>query len=170
MQDFNGATIAEFMRYNNWANQEVLSYCEKLNAGELDATTPGTYGTIRDTLEHIVRGEATYLKRLSGEQVTLLFQWQDKPTIAAMREYAANVGETLLNAFLKAGPTQMVREQQDGETFEYQAIVLMIQTINHGVEHRTNITTTLVQQNLKPPEVDGWNYWWTHKERFGKQE
>jgi hypothetical protein len=32
------------------------------------------------------------------------------------------------------------------------------QAVNHGVEHRTNITTILFQQGIQPPDLDGWEY------------
>ncbi len=47
----------EFILYNNWANRQVLQACQKLSEDQLAATIPGAYGTIRATLEHIIRGE-----------------------------------------------------------------------------------------------------------------
>ncbi len=39
-------------------------------------------------------------------------------------------------------------------------VLLFIQVINHGIEHRTNITTILSGLGLPAPEVDGWGYIW----------
>jgi uncharacterized damage-inducible protein DinB len=44
-----------------------------------------------------------------------------------------------------------------------------IQIINHGVEHRTNITTMLNQGLQKPPGVDGWGYLEAYPNRFDRK-
>jgi len=40
------------------------------------------------------------------------------------------------------------------------------QIMNHGVEHRTNITTILNQGLQTPPDVDGWGYLAALPDRF----
>ena len=62
--------------------------------------------------------------------------------------------------------TQIVHEEEDGQTIEYQARQLFMQVVNHGIEHRTNITTFLNSLGLPVPEVDGWGYMWAHSDRF----
>jgi uncharacterized damage-inducible protein DinB len=60
--------FVELIRYNNWANAQILAACQKLAADQLAAAAPGAYGTIRDTLEHIIRAEADYVGRLTGDR------------------------------------------------------------------------------------------------------
>ena len=52
------STFMEFILYNNWANEQVLLACQNLSEEQLAALIPGAYGTIHDTLGHIIRGEA----------------------------------------------------------------------------------------------------------------
>ena len=59
------STFIEFIRYNNWANQQVLQACQNLSEDQLERMIPGAYGTIRGTLEHIVQGETFYLGLLA---------------------------------------------------------------------------------------------------------
>jgi uncharacterized damage-inducible protein DinB len=54
--------------------------------------------------------------------------------------------------------------------FQNQARALFIQVINHGIEHRTNITTILSSLGLPAPEVDGWGYLWAHPDQFEMKE
>ena len=63
-------------------------------------------------------------------------------------------------------PTDTVDEEDDGKHFYYEALAVFIQIINHGVEHRTNITTVLNRDPQTPPRVDGWAYMETHLARF----
>jgi len=44
----------------------------------------------------------------------------------------------------------VVEQAWQGQNFRYKAVALLIQAVNHGVEHRTNITTILAQQGIEP--------------------
>jgi len=46
----------------------------------------------------------------------------------------------------------------DGGTYEAPAIVVVIQAINHAIDHRSQIATLLSQQDIEPPDLDGWAY------------
>ena len=160
-------TFMEFILYNNWANQQVLQACQNLSEDQLATTSPGAYGTIRDTLEHIIRAEAFYLRLLTGNCPQPLFKWEDRPDLAEVTAYATEVGKALVDMAQRVLPTDQVVEEDEGEQFHYQALALFIQIINHGIEHRTNITTILNQGLQTPPDVDGWAYLNAHPDRFG---
>jgi uncharacterized damage-inducible protein DinB len=161
------APLIEFMRYNNWANQQVLAACQSLTEDQLAAAAPGAYGTIRDTLVHIIRAEARYAQRFTGEYLEPPFQWDDQPSLAALAAYNAQVGAALLDIAGRYTPTHLVPIQWDGQSMRFEAMALFIQIINHGIEHRTNITTILSALGLPAPDVAGWEYLWTHQDRFG---
>lgn len=167
METLPETALAEFIHYNNWANQQVLEACQALNEEQLAATMPGAYGTIRSTLEHIIRGEAFYLRILTGHRLRPSFQWEAGPSLAEMKDYALLVGNALLEALNHIRPTDVVYEEDEGNKFHYQANVIFIQIINHGVEHRTNITTILSAGQHTTPNVDGWGYLSAHHDRFG---
>jgi uncharacterized damage-inducible protein DinB len=159
-------TIIEFIRYNNWANQQVLKACQSLSESQLATPMPGAYGTIRDTLEHIIRGEAGYVRLLRGIQPQPYFNWEDRPGLTEMTDFAAQVGKALIDAAQRISQTDPVEQEWQGKQVRYQARAVFIQIINHGIEHRTNITTVLNQGLQTPPDVDGWGYLWTHLDRF----
>jgi uncharacterized damage-inducible protein DinB len=159
-------TLVEFIRYNNWANQQVLAACMTLGESQLAATMAGAYGTIRETFHHILRAEAGYINRMTGARPQPAFKWEEAPSVAELSAYAAQVGEALLDTVQRVRPTDLVYEEEDGKKSCYHARVLFIQIVNHGIEHRTNITTILNSLQQSPPEVDGWGYWWAHQDRF----
>jgi len=166
MDTLSESTLMEFILYNNWANQQVLQACQNLSEDQLTSAIPGAYGTIRDTLEHIIQGETFYLELLTGSYPQPLFKWEARPGLAEMTAYAAQVGKALVDMAQRTLPTDPVREEEDGKQLHYQALAVFIQIINHGVEHRTNITTILNQGPQKPPQVDGWGYLNSHPDRF----
>ncbi len=159
-------TLIELIRYNNWANAQALAACQKLTADQLTAAVPGTYGTIRDTLEHIIEAEADYVGRMTGERPQPSFKWKNQPALAELAAFAGQVASALLDAVQRIPPTHLVHEEEGGETLDYQARHLFMQAINHGIEHRTNITTILSALGLASPQVDGWGYLFSHPDRF----
>lgn len=156
----------EFILYNNWANQRVLQACQNLSEDQLVTMIPGAYGTIRDTLGHMIRAEAHYVELLTGSYPQPPFKWEARPSLADMTAYATQVGKALVDMAQRTLPTDQVVEEDDGEQFHYQALAVFIQIINHGIEHRTNITTILNQGLQTPPDVDGWGYLSAHPDRF----
>ncbi|BCX04801.1 MAG: hypothetical protein KatS3mg053_2739 [Candidatus Roseilinea sp.] len=163
-------TLVELIRYNNWANAQIIAVCQKLDAGQLDAAAPGTYGSIYDTLGHLIRAEADYIGRITGRRPQPSFKWADRPAIHDIAAFAEHVAATLLDVVQRVPPTQMVREEEGSRFIEYQARHLFIQVINHGIEHRTNITTILAGLGVATPEVDGWGYLFAHPDRFALRE
>ena len=163
-------TLVELIRYNNWANAQVLLACQQLTPHQLDATAPGTYGTIYATLRHIIRAEAAYVGRLTGVSPQPSFKWEHQPSIAEISAFAEQVAVALLETVQRIPPTHLVHEEEDGKFIDYIARHLFIQVIDHGIEHRTNITTILSSLDHPALEVDGWSYLFSHPERFELQE
>lgn len=160
----------EFIRYNNWANAQVIATCLKLPAEQLRATVPGTYGPIHETLGHMIHAEAAYVGRLTGNRPTPTFKWEDGPGVAELAAFASQVAAALLDAAVSVSPTHIVHEEEDGKFIDYEARGLFIQIINHGIEHRTNITTILSSLRYTPLEVDGWGYLWAFPQKFKLKE
>ena len=51
------------VRHNAWATTQILEFCRGLDEQTLNATVPGTYGTIIATLRHIIYCEGDHLHR-----------------------------------------------------------------------------------------------------------
>lgn len=158
----------EFLVYNRWANLKLIDACRDLTPEQLASSIPGSYGSIYDTLRHIIRAEAGYYRRLTGTLLDPPFAWEDKPGVAEMRPYAEQVSSALLDAAGKmVSPGSIPVEWDDGEIVAIKPLTLLIQVVNHGVEHRTNITTILAQLGIEAPEIDGWGYTGANLDRMG---
>ena len=44
------------------------------------------------------------------------------------------------------------------KTDDAPVIVELLQAINHGIDHRSQIATMLSQQDIEAPELDDWSY------------
>lgn len=156
-------TLESLFHHNLWANLKLFEACRSLDEAVLDATVPGTYGTIRSTLTHIARGEAGYLARLTGQQPDRS-GWGEVPTLDQLFEAVRHTGEGLIRETSRPRHNDTIRVEWQGEPMEFSANILFIQAINHATEHRTHVTTILTQQGIAPPEIDGWSYMTAMKE------
>jgi uncharacterized damage-inducible protein DinB len=159
-------TLVELIRYNNWANAQIFAVCQKLTPKQLSASAPGAYGSIHATLGHIIAAEADYIHRLTGEGPQPPFRWEDEPALEDIFAFSGSVASALLDVVQRVPPGNTVHEEENGNTMDYTASLLFLQVINHGIEHRTNITTILSGLGLPTPEIDGWGYLFAHPETF----
>ena len=81
-------TLTTLFRHNLWANLRLLEQCAGLSAEQLDATIPGSFGSIRETLEHIVTSEQAYYSRISTGQAHHRAEDPPPETVAEMLEWA----------------------------------------------------------------------------------
>jgi uncharacterized damage-inducible protein DinB len=170
MENQPDSTLVELIRYNNWANAQVFDACLKLTGEQSAATTPGTYGSIHATLGHMIAAEADYINRLTGDGPKPPFRWEDEPALEDIFAFSKIVAGALLDAIQRVPPDHIVHEEEDGNTMDYKASLLFIQVIDHGIEHRTNVTTILSGMGLPALEVDGWGYLFSHPDRFALKE
>jgi uncharacterized damage-inducible protein DinB len=53
---------------------------------------------------------------------------------------------------------EILRGTWRGQSYAIPASTFLVQAINHGTDHRSQVCTILTQQGLVPPELDGWTY------------
>jgi uncharacterized damage-inducible protein DinB len=170
MENQPDSTLLELIRFNNWANARIFAACLELTPEHLAASAPGAYGSIHATLGHTIAAEADYINRLTGKGPHPPFRWEDEPALEDIFTFSGIVAGALLDAVQRVPPDYIVHEEENGNTIDYKASLLFIQVIDHGIEHRTNITTILSGLGLPTPELDGWGYLFAHPETFALKE
>jgi uncharacterized damage-inducible protein DinB len=152
--------LTDFFKYNLWANLRVLDACANLNDTHLDQTIEGTYGSIRQKLMHIIAGEEGYVQRFTGKRLARPLREVDHfPGFDDLRQRARQSGEGLITIAERFHPDHILHLTYDGQVYAVPAILVLIQAITHGSDHRSQIATLLSQQHLTSPEVDGWAYY-----------
>lgn len=151
-------TLATLFRHNLWANLHLLERCAALSSEQLDASISGSYGSIRDTMQHIVTGEQLYFSLISTGQ--RYDRPEDAPplTIAEMKELVRTTGAGLIEWAPKVQPDDTVQPDGEGTAYEVPTTIILTQAINHATEHRAQIMAILTQLGIQPPELDGWTY------------
>ena len=151
--------LAEFFRHNTMMNEHLLETCMPLTAEQLEATAKGTYGSIGATLVHISNAQEGYAARVLGTERPERLPEDPFPGFEALSErFAAG------NAKLEQAIGHVDRDREvvvggdDEEAWRLPASLILIQAINHGTEHRSQISTILTHIGIEPPEMDGWNF------------
>jgi uncharacterized damage-inducible protein DinB len=158
-------TLAALYEHNLWANRMIVEECAKMTDEQLDATAPGVYGTIRDTLKHIFGAEERYVAQLRNLPRPATSREREPFTgFDDLKSACESSGQALIGVANEASPDDILRgTMRDGARFEMPVIVALIQAINHGTEHRAHINTMRVYLGLEPVGVDGWAYADAHK-------
>jgi uncharacterized damage-inducible protein DinB len=151
-------TLTTLFSHNLWANLGILKNCAGLTDEQLDATIPGTYGTIRDTLQHIARAELSYFSRISTGQQYLFPEGAPPMTIAELTESVRKTGAGFIEWAPKVQAGETVQIDWDGTPRDVPKTTILTQVINHATEHRAQIMTILTQLGVEPPNLDSWSH------------
>jgi uncharacterized damage-inducible protein DinB len=152
--------LPDFFTYNLWANLRLLDACAHLSDAQLDATTKGTFGSVRETLLHLFAAEEGYARTSTGKIPTpRLADLTHFPDFDELRRRAKASGEALITFAEQVEQGELSQTLHlDGGTYDAPVIVVVIQAINHAIDHRSQIATLLSQQDFEPPDLDGWAY------------
>lgn len=153
-----GDTLTTLFSHNLWANLRLLEQCAALSSEQLDAAISGAYGSIWDTLQHIVIAEQSYFSRISTGQ--RLHRAEDAPplTLTEMMESVRATGAGLIEWAPKVQAGDTVQIDWDGTLRNVPKSIILTQVINHATEHRAQIMAILTQLGIQPPELDSWTY------------
>jgi uncharacterized damage-inducible protein DinB len=151
-------TIQTLFRHNLWANTLLFEQCAQLNDDQLNSKVIGTYGSIRDTLEHIANAERSYFHRLSTGQPYRRLHDAPTPTLGELQESIRSSGEGLINIAPSFQAYDSVEVDWDGMPRKVPCAVILTQVINHATEHRAQIMVMMTQLGIQPQDLDGWTF------------
>jgi uncharacterized damage-inducible protein DinB len=142
-----------------WATMRLIDTCLPLTAEQLRTTAPGTYGSILETMRHLVGGDSDYLSIMTGDRAHLVeADHMDLPALrAAMEKHGDHWSEQLAKDL---DPDTMVHEVDEDDGYERDATigVRLAQALHHGTDHRSQICTALTAIGVDPPGIDVWNF------------
>jgi uncharacterized damage-inducible protein DinB len=143
-----------------WATIELIDVCAGLTAEHLGSPVPGTYGSLLDTLRHLVGADAWYLFVISGGLVPRI----DEDVMgleelrAVMERHGAAWSAVLAQA---ADPDAEIVARRDDGTNGYAPLgIRLAQALHHGTDHRSQVCTALTTIGVEPPEIDAWDFAW----------
>jgi len=152
------SVLTTLFGHNAWATLKLLDFCAGLNDAQLDATAIGGFGSIRDTLQHIVGAEVSYVERVNGKLPAKPLAPNQFPPFEVLKDAVRWAGDELLQLALSARNDTSVRQRPPRQRIEYKLASLMVQALSHSTEHRTQISAIITQLGMEPPDMSGWQY------------
>ena len=159
-------TLVELFRHKTWATLRLIEHCQSLTDEYLDATIPGTFGTIRETLRHLVSAEEGYFsiltrKSLSDPLPDGVVKLGDLPEgPIPLDELAARIRRLGPRWEVLAQDTALSdREVTTSDGWRVPGAVPMAQAINHADDHRSHVLSILGARGLEVPEPNGLDLW-----------
>ena len=150
--------VPEFFRHNTMMNRRLMEACRQLTPEQLASSATGTYGSIGATLVHISNAQEGYAARFFGTERPERLPEDPFPGFAALQERFARGDSQLEEAAARAEQDREIDVSSDEGMYRMPVSLILLQAVNHGTEHRSQVATILTQLGVEPPEMDGWTY------------
>lgn len=150
--------LLDAFEHHVWATLRLIDACLPLTDEQLATAAPGTYGSILETMRHLVGADCSYLRVLSGGATPDVDA--DALDLAALRAVMERNGESWRTVLaVQDEPDRMLaRRRDDGSEYHAPAGIRLAQVVHHGTDHRSHICSALTVLGVVPPEIDVWDY------------
>ena len=144
--------------YSHWANRKLFEVLSQLTDEQFTQVVAGSYGSVRNTLVHVLSAEWGWIDRCGGTPRGPALKPADYPTVASVRDLGQHVeryGHEFLSILrdddldrivewaLGGGPS---RKSHLGELMQHAVI--------HGVHHRGQVALLLRLLGYTPGNFD----------------
>jgi uncharacterized damage-inducible protein DinB len=149
--------LADAFDHHAWATLRLLDACAPLTEEQLATVVPGTYGSIIDTLRHLVGADRNYLTLLSSGKLAPIAE--EGMGVAALRAVMEEDGAVWAQVVAAAvdPDLEIVRHRDDGSESHAPLGIRLAQVVHHGSDHRSQVCTALTSLGLTPPAIDVWD-------------
>jgi uncharacterized damage-inducible protein DinB len=157
----NGGMLSDAFAHHSWATLQLIDACADLEDHQLRVGVPGVYGSILETLRHLVGADCSYLRVTAGHHDGID---EDAASLADLRremEAHQTTWTELLGRDLDPD-AWLVRHRPDGSETHAPLGLRLAQVLHHGTDHRSQVCTMLSQQGIEPPAIDVWDYGLAH--------
>lgn len=141
-----------------WATLRLIDACSVLTTEQLEAVVPGTYGSILETMRHLVDGDGYYLSHLTGDPARNVDTGH--MDLRALRTaMQSNQRAWIRQLEMDLEPDAVVRDvDDDGYARDAPIGIRLAQALHHGTDHRSQVCTALTTLGIEPPNIDVWAF------------
>ncbi len=141
-----------------WATIRLIDVCAGLDQDQLATAPTGTYGSILDTLRHILAADSSYLFALTAGAVTQIDE--ERMGLDELRSLMGRYGDDWSELLAQdPDPNRVViRRRDDGSETHAPISIRLAQVVHHGSDHRSQICTALTSLGIGPPSIDVWAF------------
>lgn len=149
-------SLTDMFAYNTWANAQVFATCGAVDQARLDAEAPGTYGTLTETLIHMIQVESVYAIMLRDEPLptreardeflahNLAWFADTAARLGGVYAELASASDTYYAEPLRAPWFDFALTKHDG----------LLQVLSHSAQHRAQVFSVLGQRGIEVPNLD----------------
>src|SRR6476659_8847978 len=150
--------LSDAFGHHVWATLRLFDVCQALGPEQLETAVPGTYGSILDTMRHLVAADSSYLfVTTRGRTQPIDEEDMDLPALRAAFEGHGDAWSSLLAA--DPDPEEVLeRHRDDGSETHAPMGIRLAQALHHGTDHRSQICTALTTLGVEPPSIDVWDF------------
>jgi uncharacterized damage-inducible protein DinB len=150
--------LGDAFAHHVWATLRLIDSCLPLSPDQLGTAVPGTFGSIIDTIRHLVGADCAYLYALTGGRVAMIEDGQmELPELRVTMEANAAAWASLLTQDLDPDSV-VVRYRDDGSEGHAPMGIRLAQALHHGTDHRSQVCTALTTIGVEPPAIDVWDF------------
>lgn len=150
--------VDDAFAHHVWATLRLIDACSLLSTEQLDAVVPGTYGSILETMRHLVEGDGYYLSHLTGDPARNV-DTSHMDLRALRTAMQSNQRAWIRQLEMDLEPDAVVRDVDEGGWARDAPIgIRLAQALHHGTDHRSQICTALTTLGIEPPDVDVWAF------------
>jgi uncharacterized damage-inducible protein DinB len=150
--------VRTLYRYSAWATARILEHAARLRPDELAKPSGASFGSVRETLVHIMAAQWIWLARWKGISPTSLFDARDFPDIASIRARWDQIdGETqrFVAGLTDADLGRVVEYKNTrGERWAYPLWQQVVHQMNHATQHRGEVAAALTELGHSPGDLD----------------
>jgi uncharacterized damage-inducible protein DinB len=155
----NKSLMEDAFAHHVWATLRLIDVCLTLSDAQLATAVPGTYGSILQTMRHLVGSDAFDVYVLNDGKTALIDDRRmDLGDLRAAMESNGAAWSQLLAEDLDPGA--VVREVDPGDGFQRDAPVgvRLAQALHHGTDHRTQVCSALTALGVEAPRIDCFDF------------
>ena len=154
----NRSLLGDPFAHHVWATLRLVDRCLSLSPEQLGRSVPGTYGSILETIRHLVGSDTSYLLALTAGRTPVIDKDQmDLPELRTAMEGNGAAWSSLLAQDLDPDFV-VVRRRADGSETHAPVGIRLAQALHHGTDHRSQICTALTALAVEPPAIDVWDF------------
>jgi uncharacterized damage-inducible protein DinB len=149
--------LTDAFAHHIWATERLIDVCATLTAEQLAKPSPGTYGSIYETLRHLVRSDGWYLTFFRSDVTEI--EPDAAVGLEVLRSMVTSNGagwRELIAGDLEADAD--VVERGEGWEFHAPLGLRLAQVVHHGTDHRSQVCTALTSLGVTPSEIDLWDF------------
>lgn len=150
--------IQQFYRFNAWANTRILNNAALLNPAQYSAQTNPSFGSVHNTLAHIMSVHWVWLNRWRGVSLSGFYDPLSFPDLASLRarwdviEQETQAFTLTLTEATLINPITYISFR--GREWTYPLWQMMLHQVNHATQHRSETALILTDYDHSPGTMD----------------